>query len=108
MFSSIMLFSPKFSIYNFYNSKDYDTDEELISLFDIHEDYAKKFKIGQKYTFKIDDLSVNDEEGISTYDDYQNHIKDKNEITIIINWIKVVDFDEDGEESDIGFSFITN
>lgn len=99
--------SLKFDMYSFFNSETYNPEEEMISIFDI-DDYDKvKFEVGKTYTFNVDDLSVNDTWD-ETKNDYEKHIKNKDQITILINWIKIDDSDEDGIDYNIGFSFISH
>ena len=95
----------KFDMYWFFNTKTNNPEVEMTSIFDI-DDYDKtKLEIGKTYTFKVDDLSVNDSSD-GTKDDYESYIKNKDEITIIINWMKVCDSDEDGIDCNVGFSFV--
>lgn len=97
--------SLKFDMYWFFNTKTNDPEVEMTSIFDI-DDYDKtKLEIGKTYTFKVDDLSVNDSSD-GTKDDYESYIKNKDEITIIINWMEVCDSDEDGIDCNVGFSFV--
>lgn len=97
--------SLKFDMYWFFNSK--NSEEESTSIFHI-DDYYKdiKLKVGKTYTFKVKDLSSINDDCDGTKDDYELYIKNKDEITIIINWMEVCDSDEDGIDCNVGFSFI--
>ena len=95
----------RFDMYWFFNSK--NSEEESTSIFDI-DDYDKdiKLEVGKTYTFKVKDLSSINDDCDETRDDYELYIKNKDEITIIINWMEVSDSDEDDIDCNVGFSFI--
>ena len=99
--------SLKFDMYWFFNSKTYNPEEEITSIFDIDDYDQVKFEVGKTYTFNVDDLSVDDVSD-ENKNDYEQYIKDKNQITILINWIKIENSDQDGKDCNIGFSFISH
>ena len=79
----------------------------LDGIFNIDDFYKEvKFEIGKTYTFKVNDLSNINDNSDETKDDYIQYIKDKNEITILINWMEVCSSDEDGIDCNVGFSFV--
>jgi|688.fasta_scaffold488007_2 hypothetical protein len=101
---------------NFKNNDTYDmywlfnsnnSEDETTSIFNIDDFYKEvKFEIGKTYTFKVNDLSNINDNSDETKDDYIQYIKDKNKITILINWMEVCSSDEDGIDCNVGFSFV--